>query len=227
MFNMFIFVVFPYMCLSVMVFGAVAGLVSAGLGISAPATGFFENRKLFWGSVPWHYGILTVLLGHLAGLIFPGLVLEASSSKAVLTGFEVLALSGGFAALFGALVLLFRRLSDERLTAVSRPADYVALVLLILQVTLGISVAVAHRWGISWYASNMSGYLWGIFTFRPSLVYVSGIPAVLAAHMVFGFLLLAVLPFTRLMHALYVPVLYLFRKPQIMRGYEKEGHSAG
>lgn len=118
-------------------------------------------------------------------------------------------------------MLILRRLGDSNLASTSGAADYTALVLLCIQVVLGISVAVAHRWGISWYASNMSGYLWGVLTFRPSVSYVTGIPALLSAHIVFGFLLLAVLPYTRLMHLVYVPVMYLFRRPQIIRGYDK------
>jgi len=221
MLNMFLFIIFPYICLSLMVLGIVTNIMFAGLRISAPATGFFEKKKLFWGIVPWHFGILTVLIGHLVGLIFPGLVLHILSSKEALMGFEIVALGGGFAALFGVIILIARRLSENTLIKTSGAADYTALILLCIQVVLGISVAVAHRWGISWFASNMSGYLWSIFTFHPSVAYVTGIPAVLSAHIFFGFLLLAILPFTRLMHILYVPVTYLFRKPQIIRGYDK------
>lgn len=216
-----IFVIFPYVCITLLVMGIVGNILFAGLRVSAPATGFFEKKKLFWGIVPWHYGVLVVLLGHLAGLLVPGLVLQVSSSKSVLMGLEIIALSGGFAALFGVSVLILRRLGENRIFLNSSPGDHVALVLLLVQVVLGISVAVAHRWGISWYASNMSGYLWSVLTFRPDTGYVTGIPVVLSAHIVCGFLLLAVLPYTRLMHLVYVPVLYLFRKPQVMRGYEK------
>lgn len=221
MINMFLFVIFPYICLSLMVLGVIMNMMFAGMRISSPATGFFENKKLFWGIVPWHFGILTVLTGHLAGLIFPELVLHISSSREALITLEVLALGGGFAALFGVIVLFLRRLTETTLVSTSDAADYIALILLIIQVVLGISVAMAHRWGISWYASNMSGYLWSVFTFRPSVSYVTGIPALLSAHIFVGFLLLAVLPYTRLMHLVYVPVMYLFRKPQLIRGYEK------
>lgn len=221
MLNIFLFIIFPYICLSLMVLGLVMNIMFGGLRISAPATGFFEKKRLFWGIVPWHFGILIILFGHLIGLLFPGLVLHAVSSKGVLMLLEILALSGGFAALFGVIMLILRRLGDSNLASTSGAADYTALVLLCIQVVLGISVAVAHRWGISWYASNMSGYLWGVLTFRPSVSYVTGIPALLSAHIVFGFLLLAVLPYTRLMHLVYVPVMYLFRRPQIIRGYDK------
>ncbi|ADD68830.1 respiratory nitrate reductase, gamma subunit [Denitrovibrio acetiphilus DSM 12809] len=221
MLNTFMFIIFPYICLSVMILGLVTNIMFAGLRISAPATGFFEKKKLFWGIVPWHFGILTVLLGHLIGLVFPWLILNISSSKGALMLLEIVALGGGFAALFGVTILLLRRVGEETLFASSGSADYIALLLLCIQVVLGISVAVAHRWGISWFASNMSGYLWSLIIFRPSVAYVTGIPAVLSAHIMLGFLLMAILPFTRLMHLVYVPVLYLFRKPQIVRGYEK------
>lgn len=223
MLDTFMFIIFPYICLSIMVLGMLTNILFSGLRISAPATGFFEKKKLFWGIVPWHYGIITVLLGHFIGLVFPGAVLNLSSVRGVKVFLEIIALGGGFAAAFGAVILLFRRLSESTLVATGRFADYAALIILVVQAVLGVSVAVGHRWGISWYAGNMSGYLKGIFTFHPSLAYVSGIPGVLAAHIFCGFLLFAVLPYTRLMHLVYVPVTYLFRKPQIIKSYSKAG----
>lgn len=227
MLNTFLFIIFPYICLSAFVLGVAVNIFFAELRISAPATGFFEKKKLFWGIVPWHFGILAVLAGHLAGLLFPGAVLGLSASNGARTVLAVIALGSGFAALFGVLMLLYRRVSDVRVSAVSRFADYFALVVLAVQIVLGLSVAMGFRWGISWYASNMSGYLWGIFSFRPSAEFVTGIPAVLSAHIFFGFLLVAVLPFTRLMHLLYVPLTFLTRKPQIVRGYSKAEQTRG
>lgn len=224
MLNTFMFIIFPYICLAAMLIGIAGNILFAGLRISAPATGFFEKKKLFWGIVPWHYGIITVLTGHLIGLLFPEAVLHASSVKGVRTAFEVAALAGGFAAVFGGAVLLMRKLMENTLVSTAGGADYLAVALLCVQAVLGVSVALNHRWGISWYAADMAEYLRGIITLRPSAAYVTGIPAVLSAHIVCGFLIFAVLPYTRLMHLLYVPVTYLFRKPQIIKAYSKTGN---
>jgi len=39
---------------------------------SSLSSQFLEERQLFWGSVPWHYGISIILLVHLLALLFPG-----------------------------------------------------------------------------------------------------------------------------------------------------------
>lgn len=219
MFEMFLLIVFPYICLALMVVGIVVNMRSSKLRISAPATGFFESKKLFWGSVPWHYGILMVLAGHLIGLLFPGLVKSVSAGYGMLVALEVTALAFGLSALFGIWVLLVRRITEKSIITNSRPIEVIVLVVLALQVLLGVATAISYRWGISWYASNMSGYLWSIFTFRPSLAHASGLPGVLVAHIVGGFTLLALLPYTKLMHLLYVPVQYFNRKPQVVIYY--------
>ncbi len=38
---------------------------------SSLSSQFLETRKLVWGSVPFHVGILTLFFGHLIGFLFP------------------------------------------------------------------------------------------------------------------------------------------------------------
>ena len=38
---------------------------------SSLSSQFLETKELFWGSVPFHLGILTLFFGHLVGFLFP------------------------------------------------------------------------------------------------------------------------------------------------------------
>lgn len=222
MLNTFLLIVLPYICLTAMVLGICVNLFSARLRISAPATGFFENRKQFWGSVFWHYGILVVLAGHFAGALFPDLVKHISGSYRAMVILETIALTCGVSAFIGVAVFIFRRVTQRPIAVNSGIADYLILAVLCAQIVLGLIIAVKFRWGISWYASNLSGYLKDIFTFHPTAAKAAGMPPVVAAHIVCGFILLALLPYTKLMHLLYVPVRYLFRRPQIIVFYDRQ-----
>ena len=44
-------------------------------GTRACLSQLLENRALFWGSVPWHYGITLILLAHLIAWLLPGATL--------------------------------------------------------------------------------------------------------------------------------------------------------
>ena len=96
-----------------------------------------ENRKLFWGSVPWHYGIVVVLFAHLIGFLIPGMWANLTSNAGTLYTVELIGFTFGLAALIGLCVLIFRRFTTERILAVTSPMDGVLLLALLVQVALG------------------------------------------------------------------------------------------
>lgn len=214
--EMIIYVIVPYVCLAALIMGLFINLRSSALRISAPATGFLEKRKLSTGSTAWHYGIVLVLLGHILGLLFPGVVLNIMSSNGAKIFLETLALALGFSAFFGLVVLFFRRVGDDAVSHNTKPMDVIVILLLLLQVVLGIVVAVNYRWGIAWYASNFSKYIYSLILLNPKTSLVSGMPVAVGIHFMLAFVILGILPFTRLIHFIFVPVGYFFRKPQII-----------
>jgi nitrate reductase gamma subunit len=91
--------------------------------------------------------------------------------------------------------------------------------LLLVQVTSGVSVAVFHPWGSSWFAAAISPYLWSLVRLNPDLGYVAMMPVAVKTHIVLAYAIIGVAPFTRLVHILVVPNPYLWRKPQVVRWY--------
>ena len=65
----------------------------------------------------------------------------------------------------------------------------------------------------------ISPYLWSLVKFQPNLNYVIDLPWLVKLHIVSAYALIAFFPFTRLVHVLVVPNMYLWRRTQVVRWY--------
>lgn len=217
MLNTIVFVILPYMALALVLFVTPYRYFSNRLTWSAYSTQFLERNTLYWGINPWHYGILPVLLAHLFATLFPGATAALLGDRTRLLVVEATGLGLGILALFGCLVLLFRRTSSPILTRVTYPADWLLLILLAIQTATGIAVAVTRSWGAQWYPATAAPYLRSLLLLNPQPEYVSGISTIFTLHVAGAFLLLAVLPFTKLVHLLYLPFDFLKDMPVLYK----------
>ena len=65
--NTFFYVIYPYVCLSIMACGLPLRYLYAPGQWNARSSQFFERRLLLWGSTMFHVGILLSLGGHVVG----------------------------------------------------------------------------------------------------------------------------------------------------------------
>jgi len=119
-------------------------------------------------------------------------------------------------ALIGLVVLIWRRLSHPRIRAVSTAMDVVVLLLLLLQVATGLWTAASYRFGSYWFAGVMTPYLWSLLTLRPRPELLANLAWPIKVHVTGFFVLLAVFPFSRLVHMVTLPLGYLIRPWQIV-----------
>lgn len=217
MLNSFIFVAMPYAALALLIFVTPYRFYSNRLTWSAYSTQFLEQKALFWGINPWHYGILPVLAAHFVGVIFPGPMKAFLGNQTYLIIFESVGLALGLFALFGCLLLLLRRVNAPILKRVTFAADWVLLYLLAAQTLSGVYVATYVRWGSQWYLHTAVPYLWSLLAFNPQIEYVADFPLVFKLHAAGAFLIVALLPFTKLVHLLYVPFRFLMDPPILYR----------
>lgn len=217
MLNSFIFVAMPYAALALLIFVTTYRFYSNRLTWSAYSTQFLEQKALFWGINPWHYGILPVLAAHFVGVIFPGPMKAFLGNQTYLIIFESVGLALGLFALFGCLLLLLRRVNTPMLKRVTFAADWVLLYLLAAQTLSGVYVATYMRWGSQWYLHTAVPYLWSLLAFNPQIEYVADFPLVFKLHAAGAFLIVALLPFTKLVHLLYVPFRFLMDPPILYR----------
>lgn len=214
--NNFFLIGLPYIALSVFVIGTIWRYRSVKFKVSSLSSQFLEGRTLFWGSVPFHIGILVLFLGHLIGFFFPRTVIAWNSHPVRLLIIEISAFIFGLAVLIGLINLIFRRFSNPRIKSVTSRMDIGILMLLLLQVVTGLWVAYFFRWGSSWFAAVISPYLWSVFILQPDIEAVSAFPWMVKLHIVGAYLIILLIPFTRLVHLLVPPINYLWRSYQLV-----------
>jgi nitrate reductase gamma subunit len=212
--NTALFVGLPYAALLVFLVGTIYRYRYQGFRFSSLSSQFLEGRGLFWGAVPFHFGILVCFLGHLIAFLLPQTLLAWNSVPARLIVLEVAGFSFGLSAGFGLLVLIVRRATQGRVLVVSNMMDFAIELLLLAQIVIGLWITLGFRWGSSWFAADLSPYLWSLLKLQPEIGAVSAMPWAIKAHIIGAFLILALFPFTRLVHVLVAPIHYLFRPYQ-------------
>jgi nitrate reductase gamma subunit len=211
MFDLFLYGIFPYVALALALVGGLWRYFRARFTFSAFSSQLLENRALFWGSVPWHYGIVILLVGHLIGWLIPDGVAAFNAVPLRLYILEITALGLGLAALVGIAILLYRRATNPRVRAAGTALDVVLVVLLLAQAALGVYTAITLRWGSWWYVSNAVPYLNSLLGLNPQIQYATSLPLVTQLHILNAFLLVAIFPFSRLVHIFTYPITYLWR----------------
>lgn len=223
MLDSILFVVLPYAALALCCGVVPYRFFSNRLGWSTYSSQFLERERLFWGSLSWHYGILPILVAHLAGFLAPGAVQRLLGRPGALLAVETVGLGLALFALCGTLVLLWRRLVAARLLKVTFLADWLLLVLLLAQTAGGIHVALTMGSGALWYPHTATPYLRSLFAFQPQVAYLADFPLVFKLHVAGAFVLLGLIPFTKLVHFLYVPWRFLAEPPLLYRWHRLPG----
>lgn len=212
--NVFLFVGLPYAAILLFLVGTIYRYRATGFKVTSLSSQFLEGRSLFWGTVPFHFGILVVFFGHLIAFLFPRAVLAWNGDPVRLIILQCTAFAFGLSILVGLVGLLYRRATNARVKMVTTNMDIVIELLLLTQVVLGLTTALGYRWGSSWFAADLSPYLWSLVMGDPNIAAVSAMPLIIKAHIVNAWLILAIFPFTRLVHVLVAPLHYINRPYQ-------------
>lgn len=214
-----LFVVLPYVALFTFFLLTIHRYRTHRFSYSSLSSQFLENRDHFWALVPFHYAILVVLGGHVVAFLIPREMLLWNSHPLRLYALELTALVCGLLTLIGFLFAIVRRLTFAKLRQVTSTMDWVLFCLLLAQIVFGVYIAVFHGWGSSWFAASAAPYLWSLVKLHPDSSYIVGMPFAFKVHLVNAWILIGLVPFTRLVHILVVPNPYLWRKPQVVRWY--------
>ena len=212
--NTFFFIGLPYAAIFVVLIGTIFRYLNLGFKVSSLSSQFLESRELFYGSRPFHWGLLFLFFGHLLAFLFPRTVLLWDSVPVRLLILEIVAFGFGLTALFGLIMLIARRVKNKRLLVVTSKMDIVVYVILTVQIVSGIWVAFFFRWGSSWFASSITPYLRSLFLFDPDITAVAQLPLAVKIHIISAFTLIGIIPSTRFMHFLVYPFAYLWRSYQ-------------
>lgn len=237
--NQFLFGTFPYIALAIGVIGSIARYERDPFTWKSSSSQMLRRKQLVIGSVLFHVGVLVIFVGHLVGLLTPiwifdliGISHGAKQTLAVIAGGIA-----GVMALVGGVMLFHRRWTDPRIAKNSSFWDNAILIMLIAQLVLGlltIIVSLGHLDGHE--MVKFMSWAQGIFTLNPEAAsYVAHVSIIFKLHLVLGLLIIAVFPFTRLVHILSgfaAPFRYLFGRTgyQVVRSRRQEPlpeHPAG
>lgn len=211
-----LFVGLPYVAVTLAVVVGLYRYFGDRFTYSSLSSQFLENRTLFWGSVPWHYGVILVLTAHVLAALFPGLWAGLVAEPLRLYVLEISGMALSLASIVGLALLIIRRLRSPRVFVVTSVMDWALLALLLTQVVLGLWVALFYRWGADWYLRTAVPWLSSLVVFNPQIQYVTPLPLVPKLHILGGFVMIAVFPFTRLVHLVTFPITYLWRSYQVV-----------
>jgi len=214
--NTILFVIFPYISLTLFITVSIYRSIYRPFTISSMSSQLLERKKLYWGSISFHYGVILVLLGHLLALLLPQSLRLWNNVPIRLYLLELTGLALGIWALVGLCILLWRRLSERRIRVVTSPMDLVVLIFLLVSMVTGVLVATLYRFGTFWFTAIFTPYLASLFTFQPNLGLIAPLPWLIKLHVLNFFILLAVFPFSRLVHIFTYPVGYLIRPWQLV-----------
>lgn len=226
--NSALFGIYPYIAMAVLVVGSIIRYDREPYSWRAGSSQLLRRRQLVLGSILFHVGVLVIFFGHLVGLLTPIGIFDAlgisHGAKQLLA-----VIAGGIAgvmALFGASLLLHRRLFDARIRSTTSFSDMAILLMLYAQLLLGVgSIAVSMQHLDGHEMTKFMSWAQGIFTFQPGVAaHVADVHWIFKAHLALGLTIFLVFPFTRLVHMFSAPVRYIFRKGyQVVRRKPKKG----
>ena len=214
---------YPYVALVVFAVGSLLRFDREQYTWKSDSSQLLRRGQLRLGSNLFHIGILGIFFGHLVGLLTPAAVWHALGLSAPAKQMVAMVAGGlaGLLCLAGLLLLLGRRLFDPRVRRTSRKMDLLVLALLLVQLLLGlfsITVSAQHRDGAE--MLKLMEYVQSIATFRGgAAALVANVDWVFKCHLVLGFTIFLVFPFTRLVHIWsgFATLYYAVRPYQIVR----------
>jgi nitrate reductase gamma subunit len=212
--TLFLWVVFPYLCLTVFVVGHLWRYRYDKFGWTTRSSQLYENRLLRIGSPLFHFGILAVFLGHVMGLGVPKSWTQAAGVSDEI--YHVMAVTigavAGFATLVGMAILIYRRRTTGPVFSATTRMDKFMYLVLATVIVLGlVNTAITNIFGHYDYRDSVSIWFRGIFRFSLHPELMAQAPIGFQLHGLAAIFLFALWPFTRLVHVFSAPLGYLTR----------------
>jgi nitrate reductase gamma subunit len=212
--NELLFVVFPYVCLTVFVVGHLWRYRYDKFGWTTRSSQLYENRLLRIGSPLFHFGIIGVFFGHVVGLGVPESWTEAVGISEGLYHFLAVTVGAlaGLATVVGMAILIYRRRTTGPVFSATTRMDKVMYLFLATVILLGLyNTMVANLAGHYDYRQGVSIWFRGIYRFDLHPELMAQAPLGFQLHGLIAIALFALWPFTRLVHVFSAPLGYLTR----------------
>lgn len=224
MFNQFLWVIVPYLCVAIFFIGHIARFKFDQFSWTAKSSEFIEKKQLKWGSLMFHLGIIPVAMGHFVGLVIPASWLSAVGVNDHLYHIGAVYIGSifGIITMIGMLLLTARRVTKKNIRKLSSTSDIIVNFLLLFIVFMGCYATLVTNATIPTfdYRETISIWFRQLFMFSPDATLMTQVPLAFKMHILLGFVIMAFWPFTRLVHVWSVPLTYVSRSYIIYRKHK-------
>jgi len=212
--------IMPYIVLTIFIGGHIYRYQHDQFGWTAKSSELLEKKKLAAGSTLFHWGLLCVVGGHVMGILIPeGVYASLGISEHMYHKMAIGAgLPAGIAACTGLVILTYRRLFDKRIRKTSSPSDILTLLLLLFMMLSGVAATFLNIDSKGFdYRTTVGPWFREIVLFRPDVSLMESVPLWFKFHIVIGYIVFILWPFTRLVHVFSLPLKYLTRSYVVYR----------
>ena len=221
--HQFTFGIYPYIALAIFLLGSLIRFDREQYTWKSESTQVLHRGSLRWGSPLFHIGIIGLFFGHAVGLLTPVWVWDSLGVPHGAKQLFAMVAGGimGTLCLVGIVLLLARRIANDRLRRATTFKDKIVLLWILGTLLLGLSSIFVS-------AGHMDGHMmvllmtWAqhIVTFRGDAAgFIVDAPLVFKLHLFMSMSLFVLFPFTRLVHVWsgFGAVTYLGRAFQLVR----------
>jgi nitrate reductase gamma subunit len=214
----------PYVAFTSFVLGHLWRYRNDQFGWTTRSSQIYESRLLRLGSPLFHFGMLGVFGGHALGLLIPESWTETDGISE--HAYHLVAVSAGSvtgaAVIAGLAILLYRRITVPAVRKATTTNDTLMYVLLVGALVTGMLNTVGSDllWGTYNYRETVSPWFRSLFTPDPQPELMVGTPWTFQVHGLIVLALIAIWPYTRLVHMFSAPIGYVFRPYIIYRSKE-------
>ncbi len=228
----FVWEVLPYVALAIFAVGMFWRYKYDRFGWTTRSSQMYESRLLRLGSPLFHFGILLALGGHILGLVIPESWTEAVGISEDV--YHLVAVTAGTIAglmvVSGLVILIYRRRMVGPVFRVTTPMDKAMYLVLASTILLGafntiginlFNITGEFEGGYN-YRDTVAEWFRSVFWFNPDGEAMVEAPLSFRMHAMASLILIAMIPFTRLVHIFSAPIGYLSRPAVVYRSRDAE-----
>ncbi|MGN9840867.1 respiratory nitrate reductase subunit gamma [Nonomuraea sp. H19] len=209
-----LWMVTPYLTIVIFVGGLIWRYRYDRFGWTTRSSQLYESPLLRVASPLFHYALLVVIIGHITGLLIPvrwtdaiGVANHAYHVNALVWGGLA-----GLAMLAGLGLLIYRRRARGPVFVATTANDKTMYVVLSAAIISGVvTTAAGFVPSEVSYRTTVAPWFRGIFKLHPDVATMGHASGLYKMHTLIGMALVALFPFSRLVHAFSAPLGYLFR----------------
>lgn len=222
-FEEFLWVAFPWLCIAAFFIGIFWRWRTDQFGWTTHSSQIYESKLLRLSSPLFHWGMVFIIIGHLMGLAIPKSATRAVgiSDAAYHWIATIPGVTAGLMAALGLIGLIYRRVVNRSVFLSTSKSDKVMYIFLAGSILTGFFATITQQVIVADhgydYRETISPWLRQLLIFNPQPELMTDVPWAFKAHVVAGFTLIAIWPFTRLVHAFSAPVGYVNRPYVVYR----------